>query len=80
MGQAIGQVVGRMTDGRAAIDAAKVAAVVGTVLNIVNHGQALLAASGIEWWRVGLNYAVPFCVASYSAARVRMRQESSSCD
>lgn len=50
-----------------------VALVVGTLLNLVNQGEQLLTGVGIEWPRVLLNYVVPFCVASYSAAKKRNR-------
>jgi len=54
---------------RMAKSALRVAVVVGTVLNGVNQGGALLAGHGIAWFHVLLNYLVPFCVASYSAAK-----------
>lgn len=46
-----------------------VAACVGTVLNIINNGEHLLAGRAIDPWHVVLNYLVPYCVSSYSAAR-----------
>lgn len=61
--------------GRTARTATPVAMVVGTVLSAVNQGEVLLAgAAGVATWiRVGVNYVVPFCVASVgflSARRV----------
>lgn len=56
---------------RAAI---KVSLFVGTVLNIVNQGPELAAGLQVDWLKVALNYVVPYCVATYSGARVRMRQ------
>jgi hypothetical protein len=52
----------------------KVAAVVGTVLNLINQGDVLLALrlDDVVWWKVGLTYLVPFCVSVFSAARIRM--------
>lgn len=47
----------------------RIALVVGSVLNLVNQGSAILAGSGIAWIHIALNYLVPYCVASYSAAR-----------
>jgi len=47
----------------------RIACVVGTILNLINQGSAILAASGISWIHVGMNYLVPYCVASYSAAK-----------
>jgi len=52
-----------------------VAAVVGCVLSAINEGTQIAAgrAGWAAWVRVGLNFVVPFLVASYgylSAARV----------
>lgn len=49
--------------------ALRVALVVGTVLNAINHGSAILAGNNIAWFHLLLNYLVPYCVASYSAAK-----------
>ncbi len=43
------------------------ALVVGVILNAINQSDALMAGAGIIWWRVGLNFCVPFCVASFGA-------------
>ncbi|HEX5403767.1 MAG TPA: nitrate/nitrite transporter NrtS [Pseudonocardiaceae bacterium] len=49
------------------------AAVVGTVLSAVNQGGVLFDghATMVSWVRIGVNYLVPYCVASigYLAAR-----------
>lgn len=50
-------------------NALRISLVVGTVLNLVNQGEAIFAWSGISWPHVMLNYLVPYCVASYSAAK-----------
>jgi len=47
---------------------ARVPAVVGTILNLVNQGPHLIARRGISWPHLVMKYLVPFCVASYSAA------------
>jgi len=49
--------------------ALKVSAVVGTVLNLLNNGPAWWHGDAVSLWRVLLNYVVPYCVSSYSAAR-----------
>jgi hypothetical protein len=54
--------------------ALRVAAVVGTLLNVVNNGPLWWAQSPVSLWRVALNYLVPFLVASYSAARQEQRR------
>jgi len=46
--------------------------VVGTCLNIVNQEGTIWCGGGIDWSRLMMNYAVPFLVASYSAAKARM--------
>ena len=43
-----------------------VAIVVGTVLNVINQGDNLIAGE-FNWLKAGLTYVVPFCVASYGA-------------
>lgn len=54
--------------------AIKVAIVVGTILNVINQGGRLLDGLPLSWFHVGLNYLVPYCVSSYSAARNEMRR------
>ena len=44
-----------------------VAVVVGTVLNAINQGDMLLEGAAVNWFKVALTYAVPFCVATYGA-------------
>ena len=51
-----------------------VALVVGTILNLINQGDALFGDSRVILWRLALTYAVPFAVASYgSYAALRSR-------
>ena len=54
----------------------KVSLVVGTMLNLVNQGEALLAGQGLMIGHAVLNYLVPFCVAVYSGARALPIHES----
>ena len=49
--------------------ALKVSLVVGTLLNVINNGEQLWAGHSVSIWRVALNFVVPYCVSSYSAAR-----------
>lgn len=48
---------------------AKTAAVVGTVLLMINAGPAMIAGelSYSTVWKIPLNYIVPFCVATWGA-------------
>lgn len=50
-------------------NAIRVSLVVGTVLNIINQGDAFWSGHPVSWPHVILNYLVPYCVASYSAAK-----------
>lgn len=44
-----------------------VAAVVGTVLNMINQGDALFAVSSLDMTKFALTYLVPYCVATYGS-------------
>ena len=57
-----------------ATTAIRVSLVVVTILNLINQGDALLHMAGVQWGKFALNYATPYLVASYSAARVAMRR------
>ena len=50
-------------------NAIKIALFVGTVLNLINQGEQLVVEGRISWVHAVLNYLVPYCVASYSAAK-----------
>lgn len=49
--------------------ALKVSLVVGTVLNVINNGEQIWTFHTVTLWRFALNFVVPYCVSSYSAAR-----------
>ena len=44
-----------------------VAAVIGTILNLINQGPEILTGHWPIWWRLVLTYSVPFAVASYGS-------------
>ena len=44
-----------------------VAAVVGTLLNAINQGDAFVSGGKVSWLKVALTYCVPFLVATYGA-------------
>lgn len=51
-----------------------VAVVVGTLLNLINQGDALLSGwSHLDLTKILLTYAIPYCVASYGAVSFRLR-------
>lgn len=61
-------------------NAVQVSAVVGTLLNVINQGGALFGDGQVSWGRALLNYLVPYCVASFSAARNEIRRRTPSGD
>lgn len=44
-----------------------IAIIVGTILNVINQGDALLGGGNVNVFKLVLTYAVPFFVASYGA-------------
>lgn len=44
-----------------------VALVVGTVLNLINQGGAILAGAPVVLWKIALTYIVPFIVSTHGA-------------
>lgn len=42
-------------------------ALVGTALNLINQGDALVNGKALDITKLLLTYAVPFCVSTYSA-------------
>jgi hypothetical protein len=44
-----------------------VAAIIGTVLNLINQGPEMFAGHWPIWWKIVLTYFVPFAVASYGS-------------
>ena len=44
-----------------------VALIVGTILNLINQGDALLVPGSINWFKVALTYCVPYVVCTYGA-------------
>ncbi len=59
---------------RIVVNATKIAAVVGTLLNGINQGGALLDGQAISVAHLLLNYLVPYSVATYSAVRLSLQQ------
>jgi len=50
-----------------------VAVAVGTVLNLINQGDALLTGAPLHWIKLLLTYLVPFAVSTHGAVSARMR-------
>lgn len=49
-----------------------VALIVGTILNLINQGDALFGHGAVNWAKIMLTYSVPFCVATYGAVSYRL--------
>ena len=59
---------------RSVLRSLAVALLVGTALNVINQGDALVSGQGVVLWKLLLTYVVPFAVASYgSYAALRTR-------
>jgi len=54
--------------------ATKVSLVVGTLLNVINQWEYILAGQGIMVGHLLMNYMVPFCVSAYSGAKALTSQ------
>ena len=67
-------VVQLMLQPRIAKAALMVSLVVGTALNVINNGEQLWMHHTVNLWQVGMNFFVPYCVSSYSAARNESRR------
>ena len=50
-----------------------VALVVGSVLNLINQGDALFAGGAIDWVKVLLTFAGPYCVSTYGAVSYHLK-------
>jgi hypothetical protein len=53
-----------------------VALVVGTILNLINQGDALLSGAPLDFTKIILTFAVPYCVATYGAVSYRLQTAS----
>jgi len=51
--------------------ALKVAVLVGCILALINHGDALLSGSVTltEWIKIGLTFLVPYCVSTFASVQ-----------
>ena len=51
-----------------------VALVVGSVLNLINQGDALLGMAPINWLKLVLTYFVPYAVCTYGAVSYQLKK------
>ena len=54
-----------------------VAVVVGTILNLINQGDALFGAAPVNWTKIVLTYVVPYAVATYGAVSYQLSRPQS---
>ena len=52
-----------------------VALIVGTILNLINQGDALAAGRQLDFTKLALTYVVPYFVCTYGAVSLRLREE-----
>jgi hypothetical protein len=50
-----------------------VAVVVGSILNIINQGDAIFGGTTVNWLKICLTYLVPYLVSTYGAVTIRMK-------
>lgn len=50
-----------------------VAVAVGTILNLINQGEALFGMAPVNWAKIVLTYLVPYAVSTYGAVSYQLR-------
>ena len=53
-----------------------VALVVGTILNLINQGDAIFGTTRINWVKIILTYFVPYAVSTYGVVSYRMSRQT----
>ena len=51
-----------------------VALVVGTILNLINQGNAIFGSEPVNWLKFVLTYFVPYAVCTYGAVSAQAEQ------
>lgn len=69
--QRLGEKASAGVGGRDVRRALWVALVIGSVLNVINQGEALFLGGQADWMKAALTYVVPFFVSLHSAAQAR---------
>ena len=62
-----GEALRRTFEWRAVRRSLSVAAIIGTILNAINQGDAIMGSEPLVIWKLLLTYFVPFVVASYGS-------------
>lgn len=52
----------------------RVAVVVGSLLNVINQGDAVFGAKPVNWTKLLLTFAMPYAVSTYGAVAFRWGQ------
>ena len=58
---------------------ARIALVVGSVLALINYGDRIFISYDmrpLDWIKLAVTYCVPYCVATYGAARYAVRHRT----
>ncbi len=53
------------------------AIIVGTILNFINQGDAMMGSDPVNLFKCALTYVVPYCVSTYGAVTAIMAQNKS---
>ena len=65
------------TDGGVPRRSIRIALIVGTVLNLINQGDVLMADIGaINWVKCAMTYVVPYLVSTWGAVSFRLAQRA----
>jgi len=51
------------------------ALVIGTILNLINQGDALLHGTSLNWLKIALTYITPYLVSTHGAVAARLHAE-----
>jgi hypothetical protein len=52
----------------------KVAIVVGSILNVINQGDALMGAHAVSWVKLVLTFLVPYGVSTYASVAYKLNR------
>ncbi len=55
-----------------------VALIVGTILNVINQGDALLGLAAVNWFKLALTYCVPYAVYTFGAVSTHLKHAAGS--
>jgi hypothetical protein len=53
-----------------------VALIIGSILNLINQGDALIAGRALDWLKIALTYIVPYCVNTHGAVSARLGERA----